>query len=136
LNSPVRSVALKIIYFLVGGLPALYLSLLCVVFSPAEIRAVADPNEPNRAEAMVSVVVFALAVVGTGSGALAFFGVGTNTPRGRVAHSLCIGGGMVAAALFAWETLQVVGVSLTTALFPIVPAIVGVCLLFHMWRAA
>ena len=121
-------------YLLAGGLPALFLSALCLNFGQATVWALGNTSGKEQLEALLLALVFAFGVFGTVSGWLAFFAVGISSLVGRAVHSFFIIGGVVAALLFEWQSLQIKGVLFSSTLVVVGPAIVGVCLIFHLWR--
>jgi hypothetical protein len=134
MKSVVPSLALRIVYLLMGGIPALYLAALCAVFFPSTFWAVTHtPDVQNQPEALFALLVLALAILGTFSGWLVFFAVGTSSRAGRVLHYIAIGGGIFAAVAFVFS-LPVITPS--NFLLVAAPTFVGCCLLFHLWRAA
>jgi len=133
MKSVVPSPALRIVYLLVGGVPALYLAVLCAVFFPSTFWAAHTPEVPDRPEAMFAILVLALALLGTLSGWLAFFALGTSSRVGRVLHYIAIGGGIF-AAVFLLFSLPVITPS--NFLLGAGPTLVGCCLLFHLSRVA
>jgi hypothetical protein len=134
MNSLVCSIPLRIFYLLAGGLPSLVLAVLCLNFGQATVWAISHTNGSEQIEAVMVTLVFTFGILGTVSGWLAFFAVGTSSVIGRAVHSFFISGGVVAAALFEWQTLQIKGVSLSASLPIIGPAVVGCCLLYHLWQ--
>ncbi len=134
MKSLVSSLPLRVLYILVGGLPAHFLSVFCLIFGQDAVWAISHTDGTERVQAVILTLVFALGILGTLSGWFAFFSVGTSSVIGRTVHSIFISGGVVATALFEWDTLQIKGVAVSSSLVIIGPAIVGCCLLFHLWR--
>ena len=135
MSSPVNSKALRAVYVVLGGLPALYLCVLAFAFK-RQLWAIGYPEHRNYEDSMLLVIVFCAWCVGTISGFLAFIGIGTGTSNGRCIYTICIGIGICAAVAFAWWALQRGELPSFVALLPIIPSMVGGCLLYHVWRAA
>ena len=133
MKSVVSSLPLRVVYLLAGGIPALCLAALCVVFLPSTFWATHTPYVPNHLEAMVTTVLFVVAILGTVSGCLTFFAIGIRSKTGRIIHYLALSGGIFAAVFFLF-TLPVI--TLENFVFGAAPAFVGCCLLFHLSRIA
>src|SRR5450759_1752399 len=106
MKSPVSSIALRVLYLLVGGLPALFLSVLCLTFGQDTVWAISHTAGTEQIESVILALVFAFGVLGTVSGWLAFFAVDTSSVTGRTVHPLFISGGVGAAVLFEWQAEQ------------------------------
>src|SRR5450759_1741479 len=106
MKSPVSSIALRVLYLLVGGLPALFLSVLCLTFGQDTVWAISHTAGTEQTESVILALVFAFGVVGTVSGWLAFFADDTSSVTGRTVHPLFISGGVGAAVLFEWQAEQ------------------------------
>jgi hypothetical protein len=132
MKSVVPSLALRLIYLLAGGLPALYLAALCAVFLPATFWAAHTPGQSNRLQAALTTGVLVVAILGTVSGWLVFFAIGTRSKRLRIIHYFALSGGILAAVFFV-STLPVI--TPLNFIFGAAPACVGCCLLFHLSRA-
>lgn len=106
MKSPVSSIALRVLYLLVGGLPALFLSVLCLTFGQDTVWAISHTAGTEQTESVILALVFAFGVLGTVSGWLAFFAVDTSSVTGRTVHPLFISSGVGAAVLFEWQAEQ------------------------------
>jgi hypothetical protein len=133
MRSVVSSLALRVVYLLAGGIPALCLAALCLVFLPSTFWAAHTPYITNHLEATLTTVLFVVAILGTVSGWLTFFAIGIHSKTGRIVHYLALSGGIFAAVFFLF-TLPVI--TLDNFIFGAAPAIVGCCLLFHLSRTA
>ena len=133
MKSVVPSLPLRIVYLLIGGIPTLYLAALCAVFLPATFWAAHTPGQSHRLEAGLTTVVFVVAILGTISGWLVFFAIGTRSKTGRIIHYLALSGGILALACFEFS-LPVI--TLVNFVLGAAPAFVGCCLLFHLSRTS
>lgn len=133
MRSVVPSLNLRVVYLLVGGLPSLYLSGLCAVFFPSALWATYAPEVSDQPKAVFAATILALGILGTISGWLVFFALGTSSRMGRLLHYIAIGGGILAAMFFLFALPLV---TLSAFLVFAGPVLVGCCLLFHLSRAA
>jgi hypothetical protein len=131
MKSVVSSLPLRVVYLLAGGIPALCLAALCLVFLPSTFWAAHTSYETNHLEATLTTVLFVVAILGTVSGWLTFFAIGIRSKTGRIIHYLALSGG-ISAAVFLLFTLPVI--TLDNFVFGAAPAFVGCCLLFHLSR--
>ncbi|MBL8481345.1 MAG: hypothetical protein JNJ60_04055 [Rhodocyclaceae bacterium] len=133
MKSVVPSTVLRVAYLAFGGIPALGLAVLCVVFFPGTFRTMGSPDLAIQSDGVFGALILSLAILGTVSGWLAFFAIGTNSAIGRVLHYAAIAGGIFAASYFLF-TLPVI--TSTSVLLAMGPVFVGCCLLFHISRIA
>jgi len=127
----VKSRWLRILYLVAGGLPALYLALLAFMYLVPSIGTLVQ-GAPANPEFVLSYVVWpGMGLAAVISGWLCFFTVGTSSSRGRLFHTVLISAGMVSALLLAWGMRSSGAPGIAVA-----PAVVGACLLFHLWRSA
>jgi len=126
----VQSYFLRCVYLLVGGLPALFFSALCIMFGLDSRWTISRMSGTELAETIATLFAFVLAVVATASGWLAFFGIGISTGAGRKVHAICISCGSLAGFFIAWQTIEF----RVIPLIAITLALVGLCLLCHLQR--
>ena len=133
--SPVQSIPLKVVYFIIGGLPALVLAVLCAIFGVATFWAVLNTAGDEKISAILISAVFGAGVAGAVSGWLAFFGVGLRSKTACVTHTLFLLGGIGAAIFYAIQLAKIEGQPVLVVMFPLFPAAVGACLIFHIWSS-
>lgn len=122
----VQSWPLRIAYILLGGIPSLILALFSAAWTlPFARTAVTAPTSMDARD--LSILVWGLlSLTGVASGWLAFFGVGAASMRGRYVHTALLSGG-IASVLRAY-------VVASPSLVLLIPAGVGVAILYHLWR--
>jgi hypothetical protein len=128
----VESIPLRVAYLLFGGLPALYLAVPAAIFGQAMWWAAMKPDEDKRLQAAFFAAMMTMGVIGTISGWLAFFGVGTTSRGGRVTHYVCLLSGILSIGFFVWLAQA----NKETLLLAAGPLIVGIALLAHLRSAA
>ena len=131
MKSVVPSLALRIVYLIAGGIPALCLAALCVVFLPSTFWAAYTPVLPNHLKAALTAALLIVAILGTVSGWLTFFAIGTRSKTGRIIHYFALSGGIFAAAFYLFSLPAITPINF---IFGAAPAFVGCCLLFHLSR--
>jgi hypothetical protein len=118
---------LRLVYFVVGGLPALALSVYATLgIGFVATMFVSDPAKLSSSIALL-VVVLLLGVVATVSGLLVLLNVGVATVRQRVSHMVVLGLGGALGIVLAWPTRD------WPVLVFLPPAVVGGLLVFHLW---
>lgn len=130
-RSIIRPPELVFAYALLGGLPALYLSIWAALLVYFDIAALFS-GDPEKAGPLP----FYLPVGGlaaTVSGILLLLGIGVSSTRGRLAHAVCLSWGVFVGLSWVW---MLRGPGGGVSLFGLLPAVVGVALLFHLWHDA
>jgi hypothetical protein len=127
-HSQLESRFLRLMYFGFGGIPALFLAIYATVFIEPLITNLISGRDQITSSNLSSLAWHSSGILGTLSGWLVFFGVGTGSVLGRAVHTVLLCLGMASALWLAW-LIRDIGLPI----LPILPAIVGVCLVLDLW---